>query len=153
MCFFCFWDGLSQFTLGAPAEVYPFSLDYLGPHGTDSVPGKGTTRPYIPQLDPHLSPATREEMCCSKFKACIFQAVLLSPGACMHLKKGGGFVSICFTCHNKKSFSREGEIGGARKDMGGTLSLLANQRPLLVSPAFWCHIGKKAQHKGGRRDT
>ena len=80
---------MTQFTLGAPAEVDPFSLDYLGPHGTDSVPGKGTTRPYIPQLDPHLSPATREEKCCSKFKACIFQAFLLSPGACMHLKNGG----------------------------------------------------------------
>ena len=81
---------MTLFTLGAPAEVYPFSLDYLGPQGTDSVQGKGTTRPYIPQLDPHLSPATREEMCCSKFKACIFQAVLLSPGACMHLKKEEG---------------------------------------------------------------
>ena len=53
----------------------------------------------------------------------------------------------------KKTCSREGERGGARKDMGGALSLLANQRPLLVSPVFWCHIGKKAQHKGGRIDT
>ena len=58
-----------------------------------------------------------------------------------------------FHMSRKTSCSREGVIGGARKDMGGALSLLANQRPLLVSPAFWCHIGKKAQHKGGRRDT
>ena len=113
ICILCifFEDGLIQFILGVPAKVYPFSLDYLGPHGTDSVPGKGTTRPYIPQLDPHLSPATREENCCSKFQACIFQPVLLSPGACMHLKNGGGYVHICFTYQEKHHVAEKEKEG------------------------------------------
>ena len=71
------------------------------------IHGIGTTRPNTPKLDPHLSPANREERCCPKCKECIFQAFLLSRGACMHPKKGSGLLCglLCLSNKEKRNAS------------------------------------------------